>query len=49
MLALNMMATQVPLDAPWTGARGAEWDAQTSETWIRATSRSDEARELMSW
>ena len=47
MLALNMMATQVSLDAPWTAPHALEWDAQTFDTWIRANARSDEARELM--
>ena len=47
MLTLNMMATQVPLDAPWTAPKALEWDSQTFDTWIRANARSDEARELM--
>jgi monoamine oxidase len=47
MLTLNMMATQVPLDAPWTAPNALEWDSQTFDTWIRANARSDEARELM--
>jgi monoamine oxidase len=33
--ALDAMATQVPVDAPWRAARAAEWDAQSLETWIR--------------
>lgn len=47
MLTLNMMATQVPLDAPWTAPNALEWDSQTFDTWIRANARSNEARELM--
>jgi monoamine oxidase len=47
MLTLNMMATQVPLDAPWTAPHALEWDSQTFDTWNRAHTRSDEARELM--
>jgi len=47
MLTLNIMATQVPLDAPWTAPNALEWDSQTFDTWIRANARSDEARELM--
>jgi monoamine oxidase len=47
MLALNMMATQVPLDTPWTAPHALEWDAQTFDTWIRANARSERARELM--
>jgi monoamine oxidase len=47
MLALNIMATRVPLDAPWTAPNALEWDSQTFDTWLRANARSDEARELM--
>jgi monoamine oxidase len=47
MLTLNMMATQVPLDAPWAAPHALEWDAQTFDTWNRANTRSQEARELM--
>ena len=47
MLTLNMMATQVPLDTPWTAPNALEWDSQTFDTWSRANARSDEARELM--
>jgi monoamine oxidase len=47
MLTLNMMATQVPSDAPWTAPNAREWDAQTFDTWNRANARSDKARELM--
>ena len=47
MLTLNVMATQVPLDAPWTAPNALEWDAQTFDTWIRANTRSEQARALM--
>jgi monoamine oxidase len=47
MLTLNMMATQVPLDAPWTALGALEWDSQTFDTWLRANARSEQARELM--
>ena len=47
MLTLNMMATQVPLEAPWNAPNALEWDSQTIDTWSRANARSDEARELM--
>ncbi|MFD4571880.1 flavin monoamine oxidase family protein [Streptomyces sp. NPDC058417] len=33
---LNDMARQVPVDAPWTAAKAAEWDRQTFESWLRA-------------
>jgi monoamine oxidase len=47
MLALNMMATSVPLAAPWTAAEAADWDAQTVETWLRANVPSEGARQLL--
>ena len=36
ILTLNMLAMQVPLDAPWRAPSAAEWDAQTCATWIEA-------------
>jgi monoamine oxidase len=47
MLTLNMMAAQVPLDAPWTAPGALEWDSQTFATWNHANARSEEARQLM--
>ncbi len=47
MLTLNMMAHEVPLDAPWTAPNAAEWDAQTLETWIAANVKTQGARELL--
>lgn len=35
MLELNIMAREVPLDAPWTAENAPVWDAQTVETWIQ--------------
>jgi len=32
--SLDDMAKQVPLDAPWTAAKAAEWDRQTFESWL---------------
>jgi monoamine oxidase len=37
MLTLNMMATQVPLDAPWTAPHALEWDSQTLRPSIPGT------------
>lgn len=31
---LDRMASQLPLDAPWTAARAMEWDSQTLHTWL---------------
>lgn len=33
---LDGMAQQVPVDAPWTAAKAAEWDRQTFESWLNA-------------
>ena len=41
------MASQLPLDAPWTHPRAAEWDSQTFETWKLDNSASDGARFLL--
>jgi monoamine oxidase len=34
MTALDEMATQVPLDAPWEASEAAAWDAQTLRGWF---------------
>lgn len=34
LLNVSMMASEVPLDAPWTAPSAAEWDAQTAATWM---------------
>lgn len=47
MLALNMMANAVPLEAPWRAAEAAEWDAQTVETWLRGNVASEGGRHLL--
>ncbi|WP_435229278.1 flavin monoamine oxidase family protein [Streptomyces sp. Tue6028] len=33
---LDAMAKQVPVAAPWTAAKAAEWDKQTFESWLNA-------------
>jgi monoamine oxidase len=33
--ALDSMAKQVPVDAPWNAARAAEWDSQSVDLWLR--------------
>jgi len=35
MLDLNLMALDVPLDAPWEAADAEEWDGTTFASWIR--------------
>ena len=47
LLALNMMANEVPLEAPWQAESAPEWDGQTVETWLRANVASEEARQLL--
>ena len=44
LLELNLMAQDVPLDAPWTAERAAEWDAQTVASWMEAHVSSPIAR-----
>lgn len=36
MLSLNLMAQEVPLDAPWKAPEAEAWDSQTLGTWIEA-------------
>ena len=42
--ALSELAKGVPVDAPWTAGRAAEWDGQTLETWKLRHTRSAGAR-----
>jgi monoamine oxidase len=44
---LNDMAKKVPVDAPWTAPKAAEWDAQTFESWLRANAVIPSAKFLM--
>ncbi len=44
---LNRMARQVPLDAPWTARRAAEWDARSIASWLEQSGvRTTIARDL---
>ena len=44
---LNKMARQVPLDAPWTAPRAAEWDARSIASWLEHSGiRTTIARDL---
>ena len=47
ILELSLMASEVPLDAPWSAPNAAEWDSQTVETWLQAHLESEHARHLM--
>ena len=44
---LNDMSKTVPLDAPWTAPRAAEWDGQTFETWKLANIQTADGRKLL--
>ncbi len=44
---MNSMAAQVPLDAPWSGARARDWDAVTFGEWMRRNAPSPGARMLI--
>ena len=39
---LDEMSKEVPVDAPWTAAKAAEYDGQTLDTWVRANSSGQE-------
>ena len=44
---INRMARQVPLDAPWTARRAAEWDARSIASWLEHSGiRTKIARDL---
>ncbi|MEU0674872.1 FAD-dependent oxidoreductase [Streptomyces sp. NPDC006172] len=45
--SLDDLAKQVPVDAPWTAAKAAEWDRQTFETWLRANAVVPSAKFLL--
>jgi len=47
MLDLNIMAQEVPLDAPWKAPQAALWDSQTVATWMDANVTSAGARMWM--
>jgi monoamine oxidase len=44
--AIDRLASQVPVDAPWRASRAAEWDQQTLETWMQANVTSTDVYEL---
>jgi monoamine oxidase len=43
---LDTMSTEVPVDAPWTAGKAAEYDGQTLESWIKANSVNEKFRRL---
>src|SRR5690606_19331720 len=47
MLRLDAMAKDVPLEAPWTAAKAAEWDAMTVQQWIDKNTTTRDGRNLL--
>jgi len=47
ILDVDLMALEVPLAAPWSAARAAEWDGQTFETWLERNSPSPRVAEAL--
>jgi monoamine oxidase len=47
MLQLNLMANEVPLDAPWEVAKAEEWDTHTVATWMENNVSSLGVRKLL--
>ncbi|HEX8742266.1 MAG TPA: flavin monoamine oxidase family protein [Thermoleophilaceae bacterium] len=45
--AINSMAAEVPVDAPWKAPRAAEWDSKTWETWMQENLHTDGGRFLL--
>jgi monoamine oxidase len=44
---VDRLATQVPLDAPWTAPHAEEWDQITLEDWIETTTQNKTVRGYM--
>jgi hypothetical protein len=47
VLALDAMASEVPVDAPWDAPQARAWDSQTFETWAEANLSTEGARLLL--
>jgi monoamine oxidase len=47
--ALDALAKEVPLDAPWKATRAKEWDALTVADWLRKTTADADARQSLSF
>src|SRR5690606_20925994 len=46
---LDQLAKEVPLEAPWTAKRAAEWDATTLDSFLRANAPSRTARKILKY
>ncbi|HET8911820.1 MAG TPA: flavin monoamine oxidase family protein [Ktedonobacteraceae bacterium] len=47
MLELNLMANEVPLDAPWEAEKALTWDSQTFGSWIEQNIQNPNVRTLL--
>lgn len=45
---IDQMATEIPVDAPWTAAKAEEYDRQTLDSWLRANTLSEQTRKVAS-
>jgi monoamine oxidase len=43
---LDQLATEIPIDAPWTAANAGAYDQQTLESWLRANTATERFRNL---
>jgi monoamine oxidase len=46
-LKLDQMSQEVPVDAPWTAAKAADWDATSLHDWIRANTLNPATENLL--
>ncbi len=46
-LRIDAMSKQVPVDAPWTAKKAAQWDAITVEQWIKRNTLIPRVREVL--
>lgn len=44
---VDQMAQQVPVDAPWTAANAADWDATSLHDWIKSTTVNPKTAKLL--
>jgi monoamine oxidase len=47
ILDVDLLALEVPLDAPWRAERAGEWDGQTFETWLERNASSPHVAEML--
>lgn len=47
MLRLDSLAKDIPLEAPWSAPKAAEWDGMTVQTWLDKNVSTRDARNLL--